>query len=86
MSLGNGNDAPRRYRTKELIPPMFTTVESSPPEIPGIWPARIVRSKLIPYRRQQELRMKYVTGALEGIRRLKDLLAAASEKVMLVPH
>lgn len=30
--------------------------------------------------------MKYVTGAFEGIRRLKDLLAAASEKVMLVPH
>lgn len=30
--------------------------------------------------------MKYVTGALEGIRRLNERLAAAIEKVMLVPH
>ena len=49
-------------------------------------PMRMVKSKLIPYMMQHELRIRYVTGALEGRIWLNDRLAAAIEKVMLVPH
>ena len=45
-----------------------------------------VQSKLIAYIKQLSVRIPYVTGELVGIRRESDLLAAASENVMLAPH
>src|SRR5579864_5758047 len=83
----NGSDAPRRSRTGEAMEPMPKSMLSMPPPCGAVGkPARMVSSKLMPYSRQQRLRMKYVTGAVTGIILLSERLMAASENVRLAPH